>query len=204
RVLRGAEWELFRASLSDLWDRIEASFDEDLVLSSIEAFDSLQPGQKLAMLAVVSKALCDEKVPTPELTALSEATLAAVYQHVLHAVECEIESQIDLETVEPSVFWRQALLAACREAQEEWEEPLPEVTCDDLGEWQILLGCLQDRVFWDEDYVMASEFLDADPVKSRAQMKEMGIAEDYFLATAPDPNDEQLLQIRLVLLKLTS
>src|SRR5262249_15876023 len=111
---------------------------------------------------------------------------------------------IDLEIVEPSIFWRQALLAACREAQEKWEEPLPEVTCDDLGEWQILLGCLQDRGFWGEDYVMASGFLSTDPVESLAQMKEMGIAADYFLATAPDPSDEQLLQIRHVLLKLTS
>ncbi len=156
------------------------------------------------MLAIVSKALCDETVPTPELTALSEATVAAVYRHLLHAVEFEIESQIDLETVEPSVFWRQLLLAACREAQEDWEEPLPEVTCDDLREWQILLECLADRVFWDEDYAIGREFLDADPETSHAKMKAMGIAEDHFLATAPDPSDEQLQEIRRVLLEVTS
>ena len=42
RVLRGAEWDLFRVGLSTLWDDIESSGDdEDPGTTGIKAFDNL-------------------------------------------------------------------------------------------------------------------------------------------------------------------
>ena len=53
RVLRGAEWELFREGLSCLWDLVEDGGDEDDRFGvGIDAFDSLQQGQKLARFTV--------------------------------------------------------------------------------------------------------------------------------------------------------
>jgi hypothetical protein len=66
-VLKGAQWELFCEGLGHLWDRVEDEFyDGPIFESGIDAFDSLQPGQKLALLALVGKALKDESVPPPD------------------------------------------------------------------------------------------------------------------------------------------
>ncbi len=56
RVLRGAEWELFREGLAGVWDQIEDSKgdEEDSFAYGIPAFDNLQTNQKLALLALVT------------------------------------------------------------------------------------------------------------------------------------------------------
>jgi hypothetical protein len=94
RVLQGAEWELFRVGLDEVWDYVEDSFDDDDCFPfGIAAFDDLQPGQKLAVLAQVGQALHDKAVPPPPLTAHAEATIAAVYVHIRQSVELEIDEQ---------------------------------------------------------------------------------------------------------------
>src|SRR5580692_12856532 len=67
RVLKGAEWNLFREGLAELWDTVEDDFDrKDACKTGHAAFDALQPGQKLAMLALVGQALHDDALPSPE------------------------------------------------------------------------------------------------------------------------------------------
>jgi hypothetical protein len=204
RVLQGAEWELFRAGLVEVWDLTEDSFVEgSLFASGIDAFDNLQPAQKLALLALVGKALRDEATPPPELTAHSEGTVAAVFAYICASFHVEIDMSRDPNLAQPATFWRELILAAFREVVEQWEEPLPEPTCDEFGEWDLLLECLSDHIFWDADYTMGRDFLDADPDVSRVKMEEMGIAEDYFRAVAPDPTEEQLTKIRRTLRDIT-
>jgi hypothetical protein len=41
--------------------------------------------------------------------------------------------------------------------------------------------------------------MDADPAVSRSRRDELGIAEDYYTAIAPDPTDEQLDSVRRTL-----
>src|SRR4051812_10160576 len=124
RVLRGAEWELFRDGLAmvcDLVEEAKASDDPEIGSVGVEAFDQLQPNQKLALLALVGKALKDEGEPTPELTAHTEATVAAVYAHILAMIVMEIESPPesekvdgwdDPEHIEDAFAWRRLALAA--------------------------------------------------------------------------------------------
>src|SRR5262245_34458415 len=69
RVLRGAEWELFRTALAVVWELVEESSDAgDVFPLGIDAFNDLQPGQQLALLALVGQALHDEDTPAPPLT----------------------------------------------------------------------------------------------------------------------------------------
>jgi hypothetical protein len=84
RVLRGAERDLFREGLDGTWNLVEESMDDPNLLSSgVEAFDRLQPNQKLALLALVGNALKDEAEPRPEHTAHTEATVAAIFRHIV-------------------------------------------------------------------------------------------------------------------------
>src|SRR5262245_54144526 len=103
RVLRGAEWELFRDGLSVVCDLVEeAKSADDPEIGSVggEAFDQLRPKPNLALLALGGKALKDEGEPMPELTAHTEATVAAVYAHVLAMIVMEIESPPGSEKVD--------------------------------------------------------------------------------------------------------
>src|SRR3982751_6417929 len=93
RVLRGAEWELFRDGLAMVHDLVEeskASDDPEIGSVGVEAFDPLQPHQRLALRARVAKAPKEGGEPMPELTAHTEATVAAVYAHILSMIVMEI------------------------------------------------------------------------------------------------------------------
>ncbi len=93
RVLRGDEWEVFRQGLWALWDRIEMSFDDaDSWPAGVQVFDRLTAPSKLAMLAMVGKALHDEAVPCLPLTALTEGTFAAVYEVIREIISIEIDA----------------------------------------------------------------------------------------------------------------
>jgi hypothetical protein len=84
RVLRGAEWELFRVGLSTLWDEIESQLDdEEPGLTDVKAFDRLSRPERLALLAQVGRGLHDRREPCPDLTALNEAAVAAVFAQVV-------------------------------------------------------------------------------------------------------------------------
>ena len=67
RVLTGAEWDIFREGLSTLWDEVEMSEDEDPTgTTGIPVFDGLSKAERLALLALVAKGLCDETEPCPD------------------------------------------------------------------------------------------------------------------------------------------
>ncbi len=119
RVLRGAEWELFRAGLDMTWDMVEQSMDDPDFCSGVEAFDRLQPNQKLALLALVGKALKNEGEPRPKLTAHTEATVAAIFRQIADQVVIEIDMAAEPEPDEDVMFWRRLALAAYRETEEQ-------------------------------------------------------------------------------------
>jgi hypothetical protein len=199
RVLRGAEWELFRTALCCVWDLVEESFVVgDLFESGIDAFDDLQPGQQLALLALVGQALRDEATPTPPLTAHNEAAIATAFESVRQSIELEADDEGEAGT-----FWRGLVRMAYGRTEAGRGEPLPAATCDDHKEWDLLIESLSDRILWDADYEMGGELLDADPEEARARLKALRIDEDYYLALAPDPVGEELGRVRRTLRQLT-
>ena len=227
RVLRGGEWELFREGISVLWDMVEDAPEDDPDETGVVAFDRLQRNQKLAMLALVGRALRDEKVPPPELTAVTEGTVAAVFQQILDGILFEIDiadpldpTVRDLEVAAGWTLWRRLCIGACCAAmrpetqqslepeiagEEElfeswWEGPLPDASSADEENWESVVEWLSGRVLWEDgDYEMEDEFLDDDPVSSAARKALLGIDDAYFSDVAPDPTDSQLEAIRQTL-----
>lgn len=201
RVLRGAEWLLFREGLGCLWDEVEEAFDDPEILSTgIESFDSLQPSQQLAMLALVGKALRDVGEPSPPLTAHSEGTIAAVFQWILLGVTFEVDNSDEPAFRDDPTNWRRLVLAACRETRCR-KGRLPRATSKDLELWEeLILEDLENRILWDDgDHDMAGAFLDLEPERARLKLAMCQIDEEYFTAIAPDPTDEELPAIRAVL-----
>jgi len=198
RILVGAEWDLFCEGLGLLKDQVETSLDDpDFDMTGVGAFDRLQPASKLAMLALVGKALHDATEPCPELTALSEGTFAAVYAVIRQSIEAEIDFAREgpMPDDDESAICT-LVLAAFRDVTPEWDGSLPVPGCEDIDEWTFLLDVLMDRVLWDRDFEEEELFLDADPGKGHRLMRKLGIARDYFTAIAPEPTDDQLAAFR--------
>jgi hypothetical protein len=197
RVLQGAERDLFCAGIAVVWDLVEDS-DEDGDLSEcgLEAFDCLQQSQKLALLALVGEALSNDAVQAPALTAHTEATVASVFQHIRESTAMEVETASAANATVGSTFWRRLILAACQQVEADEPDSLPSMTSEEFDEWDLLLECLAGRILWDSDYEMGDVFLDADPAKTHADMRMLGIADDYYRAVAPDATDQDLPKVR--------
>jgi len=76
----------------------------------------------------------------------------------------------------------------------------PEVSSEEVDEWEFLVvECLANRILWDGDHEIGPELVDSDPAVSQSLMNELGIAENYYTAVAPDPTDEQLDSVRRTL-----
>ena len=142
RTLTGTEAKLFALTL---WDFIEESNigpDNDYHLG-IKAFDNLTYSQKIAVLSEVGNALLREDVACPELTAFNEAAIAAIYQHLLFCI------QIEIDEPDFGLNWRKSTAKACRECE---DEEVPNPSCEDMEEWELCVGFLENRILWDADY----------------------------------------------------
>src|SRR5262249_11467620 len=140
RVLRGAEWAAFRLGLSCLWDEVEASGEgEEDGTTGVAVFDRLRKSERLALLAQVARGLHDEDAPCPDLPALTEGTIAAVFAHLRYLSEVEVEAGAAESggSISPGEDrperTRHLVLAALREVDPDRELPLPD--SDDVGGW---------------------------------------------------------------------
>jgi hypothetical protein len=220
RVLHGSERSLFLLGLWALWEQVEEAGDEpEFCETGVAVFDRLQPASKLAMIALVSKALTDDDEPCPPLTAQTEGTFAAIYAAIRQEIAVEIDPGREGRQSEGEGFsMRPIVLAAVRETNPDWDNPLPDTegevqdiepavlpqpNCEDSGAWNDLLEELMDRVLWgDRDFEEEEFFLDNDPRESRLMKRLLGIDGDYFSAIAPEPTEDQLTMIRETLRRI--
>ncbi len=208
RVLRGAEWTLFREGLSCLWDEVEAAEDEDGPgTTEIVVFDELSKAERLSLLATVAKGLTDVDEPCPELTALTEGTVAAVFAHIRYHIEVEIELSEEAITSGSSARLRSRLremvLTAADQVGIDPGALRAESGSDALEEWSDLIDELLDRILWDDrDYLEGNAFLDLDPAVGDVLKEQLGIEEDYFSSAPIEPSQAGLAEIRATLRRI--
>ena len=219
RILCGAEWDVFREGLSGLWDVIDEAHEaDDTHALGIQLFDELQYNQKLAMLVFVGEALSHADIKSPELTAVGESTIAAVFAWIMQEVAMEIDldgepKQSDDDDPADWTIIRKLIVAAYHQFQAEIdddefegdrEDDVIDAGCTDLDTWHSAIEVLQDRILWaDGDFEMGPEFLDLGPVARKRLLKRLNIAEGYFLGIAPDPTDREMAAILSRLANLT-
>jgi hypothetical protein len=209
RVLRGAEWDLFREGLSCLWDEVEVAEDEDGPgTTGIAVFDELPKVERLALLATVAKGLTDDDEPCPDLTALTEGTVAAIFAHLRYHIEVEIELEENVSAFgssgkDRSRPLRDMVLAAANQVGIGRGALHAESGDDALAEWADLLDELRDRILWDDcDYLAGDTFLDLDPAVSNALKEQLGIEDAYYSAAPVDPAPGGLEEIRASLRRI--
>jgi hypothetical protein len=209
RVLRGAEWELFREGLSCLWDEVEVAEEEDGPgTTGIAVFDDLPKAERLALLATVAKGLTDEDEPCPDLTALTEGAVAAIFAHMRHHIEVEIELQEEtMASGRPrrvrSRTLRKMVLAAADQVGIDRGPLRARSGNDALEEWSELIDDLRERILWDDcDYLAGDAFLDLDPAVGDALKEQLGIEDNYYSAAPVEPTTSGLEEIRASLRRI--
>jgi hypothetical protein len=190
RRLRRWEWRLFRKGLRLLYDNIEMrlAVPGTPIETGVRFFDELRDASKLAILALVGKALRDPNEPCPDATALTEGTVAAVYAAIREDVKTE--TLISSDMFPPNFFrlgTRKLVIRASLEIHPECAVPrpsprsrnhnpegpfIPEPDCDDLDVWDKLLDELLGRLInGRRDFADADRFLDANPeLRHRARI----------------------------------
>jgi hypothetical protein len=204
RNLHGAEAILIKAAITGVAEQIreESSDLFDQCEYAIELFDSLSWTQRLALLDRVATYLLTDTAQSIELSAVNEAAVAALFEHVRFEIDMEIDDDARAGT-----RWRQSVLAAYCESEEEPDpvhqhdddddlNPLPTADCDRRERWNDLIEVLMDRILWDRDYEWQDDFLDADPARVATVRQFVGVDADYFSAAAPDvTSDEQAVDL---------
>ena len=216
RVLEGEERQFFIELLGTLVDQFSVDrfsgdqFSELELEFGIPPFDELQRNQKIAALHIVARGLLCPDQPPPPLTAVLDATVAAIYVHAGEMLE-------DMLVPEPLDFdesllgppyvperelptWRQLILAACR--QQKMDEDLPDPDEADFHQWEYPLDFLEQCILWDADWALL-EHLDADPQNSQRVKRRLGIDDDYFIAVPPEPNDAEAARLLDELVELS-
>jgi len=128
--------------------------------------------------------------------------VAAVYSSLRDAIVIEIDMQAD----DNDVSWRRLVLRAYQETNpgdpgDDWDLPDPSST--DVGEWELLVDVMADRILWDRDWELEDLMVDSHPAKAAALKMQLGIDDDYFTDIPPDPHDADLDKVRRRLNSLT-
>lgn len=197
RKLEGAEARLIREAIGCFADEIEMEVDcGEPYTVGVRLFDRLEWQQKIVLLAEVGTALLGD-CPPPKLTAVNEATVAAIYEYVHICLQIEIDNEglviNDLDTR----FWRTLVLAAITELDAGPPSPdpndeLPTENSNNIEEWSSFVGTLEDCVLHDDDWDMDDLFMDASPELSAARKDFLSIDPDYFTAIPPDPSEAEV------------
>ena len=144
RVLEPAESRVFREAAGHLLDDLTDKHGEgEDTATGILVFDRLPLSQRIALLAVVCEGLLRSDAPPPELTAVNEGSIAAVFAYMQLMVSLEVDA------TEVRTTLRSAVADACNEAK---FEDVPDPSCTDHEEWECFVGMLSDTILWDADY----------------------------------------------------
>ena len=200
RTLNGAEAALVRDALEDVADNIEDELSgEDPWEFGVRQFDQQEPLVKLALLAEVGSALLRDTEAIPELTAISEATVAVLFAHIQQSIEFEIDC---VDGLEAPFFWRTLALAVFQEMEHSGDLEPTTLDCRDYNELSSIVQSLTDRILWDRDFEIADDIADLPPEQASAVRTAARISRDYCEALPPSPCDADLPGIRAAIKEL--
>jgi len=182
RTLKRAEARLFAETLLSLLDQEDALRDEDCPLG-IEGYDRLTYGQKISVLAAIGNGLLREDVPASSLTAVVEAAIAALFEHLKSLVEIGLD--------EPDWWrdWRRLIVAA---REERGAKNVPQHTCDDLNEWELTIQELKEEILGDAGYQNAWFHAGRPRDKADRMKQAMRGPRDLSGAGVDELNDEEI------------
>lgn len=212
RALDGPEAAVVAHAVSEIFYELSESPEGDCFWQADHpGIDNLTRGQKLVLLADVSSALLRSSVRPPELTAVNEAMVNAIFRQALQIIEEEIGLAPFAETRSDRTPFRAIVVAAARatlspdddDAGEDDPFRIPKPACAEMETWEFLIDCLSDRVLHDADWepgnVIEQIVLDTPPGANAREHTWLGTDRGYYTYIVPMPTDEQVRDARQAL-----
>ena len=209
RTLAGAEAHLVRELVHYLHDQILVGIEiAESHFSGVHVFDALQPTQQLVMLHYVAMGLLNKETPPSMLTAISEATIYALFREL----ETLIEAEIEFDTCS-SVPDNQIRTMACRaylsgaghdgNEDEVFGDLIPPLTSTNMDEWSEFVEALADNVLWDRDFELDPMVSDVAPDHAHIIKTQLGINADYYSSIADDVREIDIAELSQQIRHLT-
>ena len=192
RTLADAEAHLVRELVHYLHDQILVGIEiGESHYSGVRVFDALQPTQQLVMLHHVALGLLDADTSPSTLTAISEATIYALFREL----ETLIEAEIEFDSA-GSVPDNQIRTMACRaylsgaghdgSEDEVFGDLIPPLASTNMNQWSEFVEALADNILWDRDFQLDRLVSDAAPDHAHIIKTQLGINADYYSSIADD------------------
>lgn len=219
RTLSGAEGAVVARAVSEIFYELDASVKDDcLWRADHPSIDNLDLEQKVVLLADVARALLRSSVPAPQLTAVNEAMVNAIYRRALGMIEEEIDFAKRVpRRSRGRVRYRTKVVQAARaisppddSADVGADDPyrMPKPTCTNMETWEFVIDVLSDRVLHDADWEAGNPIeqvvLDLPPEIVARDFSWIGVERAYFSAIVPIPTEKQFESARRVLVRLAN
>ena len=186
--------------------------DQECRVYGIDWFDQWEPEQKVWLMEKTATALLTDQ-PSLKPAAMWEATVDAIFHHVLEQVVEEIEHETVGDSVsehakrEPAMDddpvevggqgWRQDVILAL---QQQSRVVKVGSTASETQHWRRLVMQLADRILGVAAYHVAESYRDEQATKLTTFLKQKGLPEDFLTQIPPflkqRETEESILRLR--------
>ena len=194
RRLQGLERRLFLTGAVGLEEllRVAIQTDDDVAVD-VAPFDGLALDRRRWLLLQVTVALGGEG-PAPELNALSESAVMAVFAMV--RINISAESGVQSLPEEVRARWRRlvrdAWMDRCSDQTRRYDKDEGYRQAEssfNFQEWTDKIEDLADLILWDRDFELDQSVADRDPRRAADARHALGIDSGYF-RSVPEPPGE--------------
>lgn len=199
RRLQGLERRLFLTGAVALEEllRVAIQTDDD-VMVGVAPFDGLALDRRRWLLLQVAVALGGEQ-PAPELNALSESAVAAVFA----TVRINVGAEAGVEAAqEARARWRKlvrdAWMDRCSDQTRRYDRDEGYRQAEssyNFQEWSDKLEDLADLILWDRDFELDEAVADRDPRRAADARHALGIDSGYFRSVPEPPREEECKEL---------
>ena len=191
RVLKGSERDLICHAVGEMSQRLDREFQGSSRQHcyGIDWFDQWDVDQRIWLLEEVTSALLIQQRPPPTPAAMFEATVDAIFCHILESIEQEIHSLWDRSN---HLFWRSEVIAAFRCQHNRWPDVNAEST--KAQRWRVVASQITETILGHSSYLQAEQLRDSDPGILHHYLQQRGLPEDYLRRLAPLRHDAQTRQ----------
>lgn len=179
RSLHGAEAELVCRAIGEMVARITDLGSGESIESGIDWFDQWDGDQQVWLLQHIADALLTD-CPAPTAAAMWQATVDAVFCHVVSGVTSDVESA---SADGASGAWRRAVCDAFesqhgKRAALDWQ-------ASELADWRMLVAKIEAAIIGVADYQKAERLRDGQAENIKRFLELRGLPSDFLQRIPP-------------------
>ena len=182
RVLRGEEADLVRRAIGEMIGELTGEWERDQTqrVYGVDWFDQWDVEQRIWLLEQVATALLQQDQPPPPTAAIYEASVDALFCHIVQAIAEEMDTA---NRIESDLSWRQGLKDAFRVQQ--GRPPRIDEDETEIRQWYSLATQVADTILGQTSYQRAEPFRDREAKVTERFLEQRALPKDYLQKIPP-------------------